>query len=172
MKHTLTLDTPILSLEENSLSRALLEMLAVAGAVALAALIRFGEPVPVTLQTLPVLLVGFAVGPKRATGGLALYLAMGLCGVPVFASSVALGKTFGFLVAFLAVPTITSRFSKSPALGLAVASAVIYALGSLWFSMFTGMPWATTLTYTVLPFIGWDVVKAAVAYKLIPLVRR
>jgi biotin transport system substrate-specific component len=63
-------------------------------------------PVPLTLQNFGVLLVGLALGPRRAFAALVLYLAEGLAGMPVFSPTgpggiaQLLGPTGGFLLAY------------------------------------------------------------------------
>src|SRR5215475_14383271 len=76
-----------------------------------------GNPVPITLQTFGVLVVGGALGMRR--GGLAafLYLAVGLVGVPFFAEhkggiNVVLGATGGYLVGFVIASSLVGRLAE------------------------------------------------------------
>jgi len=151
---------------------ALLDAIAVAGAVALGAWVRVPlpfSPVPVTLQTLPVLLAGFAVGRARATAGLALYLALGLAGVPLFAT--AWGVTLGYLLAFVAVHSVVTRF-RDPALGIVVGSVVIYAMGAAWLCLSLHYTPSEALMLGVVPFLLGDALKAVAAYRLVNRVHR
>lgn len=155
-----------------ALGEAVLEVAAVAGAVAVGALVRLPlpfTPVPVTLQTLPVLLAGFAVGRQRATGGMLLYLALGLAGVPLFAATS--GATFGYLLAFAAVPSVTLRF-RSPAYGILAGTLVIYALGAMWLCLWTPVSPRFAVVAGILPFLPGDAVKAVAAFCSLRWVRR
>src|SRR5262245_17096829 len=86
-------------------------VLAFALLTAVAAGIKYpipGSPVPATLQTLVVLAGGLLLGPWLGGAGIALYLALGVVGLPVFAGGGAgvqtiVGATGGYLVAFLLV---------------------------------------------------------------------
>lgn len=137
-------------------------------------------PVPITLQTFAVLLAGIALGGRAGGLSQALYVAIGLGGVPWFTGGGAgvghlLGPTGGYLVGFVAaaaaVGYLTDRFAGArelPALLgiLAVANfVVIYGFGLpwlyVWLSVVGGQPVSLgqLLTMGLLPFIPGDVVK-------------
>ena len=144
-------------------SRALgiLEVVAVAGAVALAAQVRIGGPVPFTLQTLPVLLAPFAVGRNRAMAGLALYLGLGLAGVPVFAGATAIGATFGYLLAFVMVPAVMCRF-RNPATAIVAGLMVVFVCGVTWLCLWLHLsPWQG-IVVGCLPFLPGEFVQEPV----------
>ena len=145
---------------------AWLDVLAVAGLMALCAQIRLPlpfTPVPVTLQTLAVLAAPFLVGPQRATAGMLLYTGLGLLGVPVFA--VAFGPTFGYILGFIAAPAAIAGFRR-PAHGLLAGIAAIYGPGALWLMLWAGAsPWQA-FALGVVPFLPVDALKAAVVYRL------
>ncbi len=151
-------------------------------AIALLAQVRIPlpfTPVPITGQTLGVLLIAAVLGARRGTASLGLYLAGGLVGLPFFAgggSGLAhlTGPTGGFLVGFLAAAVIvgslaergwTRSWLKTAAL-FAIGSLVIYFCGAVYLSVFVGLRQA--LAMGVLPFIPGDVVKAALAAALLP----
>jgi biotin transport system substrate-specific component len=156
----------------NNRITAATEILAVAGAVALGALIKVRlpfSPVPITLQTFPVLLAGFAVGRWRASAGILLYVLLGLAQAPVFAVST--GPTLGYLLAFIATPWIVMRF-ENRAFGILAASVAIYALGAGWLCLaYRFTPWQALIA-GVAPFLAGDAVKAAAAWQLAERVRR
>jgi len=149
----------------------IMDVVAVAGAVAVGAWARVPlpfSPVPVTLQTLPVLLAAFAVGPRRATAGLLMYLGLGLVGAPLFAMP--FGPTLGYLLAFIAVPSVVTRF-RDPATGLVAGSLLIYAMGATWLWLWLGStPW-TAVMLGVVPFLPGDALKVLVAYRLVRYLR-
>ena len=154
-----------------SRTSAVLDVVAVAGAVALGACVRIPlpfTPAPITLQTFPVLLAAYAVGRHRAMAGMLLYLLLGFAGAPLFAAP--FGPTFGYLLAFAAAPWVTTRF-RSPAHGILAATLLIYAAGAtglcLWLRC---TPWQA-LVLGVFPFLAGDALKAVAAYHLVDRVR-
>jgi biotin transport system substrate-specific component len=134
-------------------------------------------PVPFTLQPFAVILVGMLLGPGAGFAAMAVYLAEGTAGLPVFTPAglpgVArlIGPTGGYLFAYplaAAIAGALPRIFKSPrfaayALGGVAAMAVVYACGSLWFSQALGMHWSAALGSTVLPFALSDAVKVCAA---------
>jgi biotin transport system substrate-specific component len=146
---------------------AVVDVLAVAGAVMLGAWIRVPlpfSPVPVTLQTFPVLMAGFLVGPSRAMAGLSLYMALGWAGAPVFAS--AFGPTLGYLAAFVFVPVLTARCTR-PAAGIAAGTMLIYTCGALWLALWLDCSLEQAFLIGVVPFVPGDVLKAIAAHALV-----
>lgn len=140
-----------------------------------------GSPVPVTGQTFAVLLVGAALGPGRAVASQALYLLLGVVGLPVFTQGahgieVLFGATGGYLVGFLVAASIAGLGARRGAdrsvlreLVVAVAaSAAIYAFGVTWLSAWTGMSLAAAVTAGMLPFLVGDALKALLAAGVLP----
>jgi len=173
MRYESVLDSPESATGGRS---AVLDAIAVAGLVALAAQVRAPlpwTPVPVTLQTLPVLAVGFAVGWRRATAGMLLFLALGLLGAHVFAvpTGVTFSPTLGYILGFVAAPVVVARF-RHPAAGIAAATALIWCLGAAWFVLHTDMSAIQVLALAVAPFIPGDLLKAYAAYRIGLWVRR
>jgi len=141
------------------------------------------SPVPVTGQTLAVLLTGALLGSRR--GGLCLltYLAEGIVGLPVFAGgrfglAHLLGPTGGYLVGFLAAAYITGLLAErgwdrrmgTAFLAMLVGNAAIYAFGLSWLSCFTEAGRALSLGFY--PFISGDLLKLTIATILLPSGRR
>jgi len=131
-------------------------------------------PVPITLQVLFVLLSGGLLGPKWGPASMAIYLLMGLAGLPVFAGGTSgigrlLGPTggylAGFLVASLAVGLLAAKTRSFPRLlaAMVVGLAVIYGLGVCWLSLSARMPWGRALVLGVLPFLPADALKLVIA---------
>lgn len=150
----------------------LVDVVAVAGMVALAATVKIPlpwTPVPVTLQTLPVLAAGYAVGWRRATAGMLLYVVLGLAGAPVFA--VTFGATFGYILAFIAAPWIVGRF-REPWAGIAMATLTIWVVGATWLAWYCGRGLGETIVLGIVPFVPCDVAKAYVAYRIVRRLRR
>jgi biotin transport system substrate-specific component len=140
-------------------------------------------PVPVTGQTLAVLLVGAALGSRRGPLSLLTYLALGVFGMPVFAGGAAglsrlAGPTAGYLAGFVLAAALVGwlcerGWDRRPAttfLAMVVGQFVIYVPGILWLSRFVG--WPSALTVGLLPFLLGDGLKAALAALLLPLAWR
>ncbi len=143
-------------------------------------------PVPFTLQTLVVLLVGATLGSRRGLLSLGLYALIGLAGVPVFAPKAdgshvvgidafvgpTAGFIFGFIAAAFLVGLLAERKWSSHVLKTFIAfvtgSAVIYLIGVpvLATAAFAG-DFISAINYMV-PFMVWDVVKAVIAAGLLP----
>jgi biotin transport system substrate-specific component len=130
-------------------------------------------PVPMTLQTLAILVVGLTFGARMGAATLAAYLAQGAMGLPVFAGGASaaalMGPTAGFLFGFvamawlagLAVEKGVARGVVSMAIVAVVISALLYLPGLAWLSTFTGFE--TAVQVGALPFLLGDVVKAVIA---------
>lgn len=130
-------------------------------------------PVPMTLQTLAILIVGLTFGSRLGAVTLAAYLAQGAIGLPVFAggaNGVALmGPTAGFLFGFVGMAWLAGfAVEKGLArgvIGTAVAgiaiSALLYVPGLAWLSAYTGF--GTAVQVGALPFLIGDIVKAVMA---------
>lgn len=135
-------------------------------------------PVPLTLGTLAVLLVGAALGPVRGAASMLLLLAVGLLGAPVFAggaSGWALAS-FGYVLGY--VPTAAllgalarrraDRSVRGTAVAAVLATGVVYLFGVPWLMAFTGASLQEALVMGVVPFVVGDVVKAVAAAVLLP----
>jgi biotin transport system substrate-specific component len=138
------------------------------------------SPVPVTGQTMAVLLVGALLGSRRGSLAVLVYIAQGLAGLPVFAGGAAgparlLGPTGGYLVGFVLAAYLVGLLAErgwdrrvgTTAAAMALGNVVIYAVGALWLAVFVG-GLVPALTAGVLPFIPGDLVKIAAAALLLP----
>ena len=170
--------------------RKLLAVFAGAGFVALLAQVALPlpfTPVPVTLQTLGVLLVGAALGSRLGAEALGLYLAAGVAGLPVFAGGGAglawlLGPTGGYLLGFVAAAWLVGALVERSGSGrrplptflaMLAASAAIYAFGLAGLAGWTllvGKPVSLPglLALGFYPFALGDLLKAALAAALLP----
>lgn len=131
-------------------------------------------PIPLTLSDLAVLVVGLVLGPRMAFAALALYLAEGACGLPVFAPAglggiaQILGPTGGFLMAYPFAAALAGAIARVPAklprFGIALlaalaGSALLMTSGAAWFSLYTHRSVAITLSLAVMPFLPGQIVK-------------
>lgn len=141
-------------------------------------------PVPITAQTLAVLLVGSVLGATRGAISLIAYFSMGAVGLPVFSAATSLnfGPTFGYLVGFVAAAAVVGWLSErgwhksvQGVLGsFAIANAVIYMFGLPWLAFALGnLGVANDLSSVaaagLVPFIVGDVLKMILAAALLPL---
>ena len=128
-------------------------------------------PVPMTLQTLAVLMVGAAYGARLGGATLALYALEGSVGLPVwpgFDSGVmwpSYGYILGFVAAAFVVGLLAERgWDRSPLrmfAAMLVGNVVLYIPGLIWLAAWVGAD--KTLEYGLTPFILGDLLKAAVA---------
>ncbi len=142
-------------------------------------------PVPMTLQTLAVLLLGVVYGPKMAAATVLAYLALGAAGAPVFAAgggpAYFVGPTGGFLIALpVAAFVVGTLFAKRASRSLVgvfavlfVGDAIIFGGGLAWLAHLIGPGKAIALGLA--PFAAAELLKLALGATLIraaPRVRR
>jgi biotin transport system substrate-specific component len=141
------------------------------------------SPVPVTLQTFFVLLAGASLGGWR--GGISQlgYLALGVCGFPVFSSMGSgflylAGPTGGYMAGFVLAALFigfTRRFAGTSYIGLLVlfviADAILLLSGIMWLKVLTGYDLVKLMQIGVFPFIPGDMLKAAAAAAVYKAIR-
>ena len=144
-------------------------------------------PVPLTGQTLAVLLTGAVLGSRLGALALLVYLAEGLAGLPVFSAGAnawtatrtpgvpyILGTTAGYLVGFVVAAGIVGwlaergwdRSVRRAALAMLVGQLVIYALGLIGLLRF--LPLEAAFQAGILPFLPGDAIKLALAALALP----
>lgn len=144
-----------------------------------------GSPVPVTGQTLAVLLIGTTYGARLGVTTFATYLLAGIAGAPVFAGSThgiekVISATGGYLVGmllaslllgYLADRKADQKFRTSfPALLL--GDAVIFFFGLTWLHFSLDLSWSATFAAGLTPFIFGEVLKIAITATSLPLIWR
>ena len=182
---------PRLVLADRLVSRTLTtDVVLVAAGAALTAILAQVSipmfPVPITGQTLAVLLVGATLGAVRGASSLALYAVLGLVGLPVYAPQadgshltgfLALAApSFGYIVGFVFAAAIVGSLSERTwdrkffkALATFVGgSVVVFAFGLPWLAFVLGANLAQTLEGGLYPFIIGGLIKAAIAAALLP----
>ena len=139
-------------------------------------------PVPMTLQTLAILGLAAVLGSRLGTAAVLAYIAQGAAGLPVFAGTpekgiglaYMMGPTGGYILGFVlaafAVGWLAERGWARHPLKLFIAAllgvALIHAPGLLWLAQFTG--WEKVLAFGFWPFIGGDMLKAAIVALGVP----
>lgn len=139
-------------------------------------------PIPITGQTLGVLLTGAVLGSRRGALALLLYLLEGAIGLPVFAGGASglariLGPTGGYLLATPLAAGVVGWLAERgwdrrlplAALAMLIGNLVIYALGVSWLGFYKGILGNVSLLWAgVYPFLPGDLLKIAVAAIVLP----
>jgi biotin transport system substrate-specific component len=133
-------------------------------------------PVPVTMQTFAVLLLGLLLAPGPAFACLALYLMEGAVGLPVFSPhgpggiAQLLGPTGGYLLSYPFAAAMASvlyrRLRRSFLAALAasgLASLLILAAGATWLGLLSHLKFSVVFAQSVAPFLPGDAVKILAA---------
>ena len=136
-------------------------------------------PVPVTLQTFAVFLGASLLGSRRGTLAVAVYILLGVVGLPVFSGFKGLNPlTFGYVLGFLPLGMLTAAAEKlfkgrklALPLGMVTGLLVCYLIGTVWFwyvMHFRGTEYGfgKILSLCVIPFIVPDLIKLGLAYFL------
>lgn len=144
-------------------------------------------PVPITGQTLAVLLVGATLGAARGASSLALYLVLGLVGLPVYAPNddgshltgltALAAPSFGYIIGFVIAAGVVGWLSERKwdrkflkALATFVGgSLLVFAFGLPWLAVVTGATPLETYQWGFEPFIIGGIIKAIIAAALLPL---
>jgi len=140
-------------------------------------------PVPLSMQTFVVLIIGMSMGWKLGSATIIFYLAQGIVGLPVFAGTpekglglvYILGPTGGFLIGFvLAVAVVGwlaergfNRTIPLAASAMIIGNIVIYIPGVLWLGSVIGWD-KPVIELGILPFLLGDALKILIATILLP----
>lgn len=143
-------------------------------------------PVPITGQTLAVLLVGAGLGAARGAASLTLYALLGAVGLPIYSEassgwSVLIGPTGGYIIGFIASAAIVGWAAErawdrgwyKPIITFIGGSLVVFAIGLPWLAVSLGQLGLPNDLQSVLvagfyPFIIGGLIKAAIAAALLP----
>lgn len=138
-------------------------------------------PVPITGQTFGVLLGGMALGWRRSTAGMIVYLGLGLVGLPWFAggaggTSMLHAASFGYLIGFVVAAGVLGRLAelradRNPLLTLAsmvLGNAIVYLFGVAWLMNAIHVDLSTAIALGLTPFLLGDAIKALLAAGLLP----
>jgi biotin transport system substrate-specific component len=135
-------------------------------------------PVPITGQTLGVLVACTALGWRRAVAAMGLYAVAGIAGVPWFADHASgyVGASFGYILGYVLAAVVCGLLAERGAdrtvlrsLPLMLAAEVaLYAAGLTWLALYAHLGPAATISEGLTPFIAGDAIKAAIAAGLLP----
>jgi biotin transport system substrate-specific component len=162
------------NLNQSSIVKTFLIIILGSLALAISAKIKIPfYPVPMTMQTLVVMLLGLAFGYKIGLATVSLYLFEGIAGLPVFSNSpekgVGLiyftGPTMGYLIGFLSATLIAGTVSSNDNIlkiisKLLLSVSTIYILGVLWLGTLIGWD-KPILEFGVYPFLLAEIFKIA-----------
>ncbi|MFH0982123.1 MAG: biotin transporter BioY [Planctomycetota bacterium] len=150
-------------------------------ATALAAQVKvpaLGSPVPITLQTLAVLLTGFALGAHLAPAAMLAYLVLGAFGLPLFAVG-GFGPTGGYIVGFVFAAAFVGNFGQGgrgswprTAAVAAAGTGIIFATGLIWLTAWLHGDGLAAWRIGGLPFWPGELLKTAVAVAAVQAWRR
>ncbi|HRN50680.1 MAG TPA: biotin transporter BioY [Anaerolineales bacterium] len=142
------------------------------------------QPVPITGQTLAVLLVGMALGSRRGVLAVLAYLAMGAAGLPFFTgaqSGIAYmsGATGGYLAGFIVAAALVGWLAErgwdrtllKTLAAMVLGNLAIYALGVSWLAVLVGgyTGPSGSIALGLVPFLLGDLIKALIAALLLPM---
>ena len=169
-------------------------VLVVSGVLGLAALAQIaipvpGSPVPVTGQTLGVLILGTAYGSTLGTTTFAMYLLAGIAGAPVFAGDREpgldriVGATGGYLIGMLVATFVLGQLARfrldqkflTALPSMLIGTVITFSFGLVWLYQFTPEgqePWSWTIEKGLAPFIVGEVLKIAIAGTALPAIWR
>jgi len=162
--------------------------LVVAGSLLVAALAQLEihlpfTPVPITGQTLGVLLVGAALGPGLGAASMGLYLLEGGVGLPFFAGGASgwsvlqmTSATGGYLWGFVATAAVVGwlarrgwdRSFRGAVAAMLIGEVVLYAVGVPWLAAALGVSLERALELGLYPFVVGDLLKLFAAAVLLP----
>jgi biotin transport system substrate-specific component len=165
-------------------------LLIVGGAILMSALAQIaipvpGSPVPVTGQTLGVLLIGTSYGASIGIATFATYLLAGIAGAPVFAgqgfgieklTGATGGYLFGMLISTYLLGLLASKHFDQKFLtalpSMLIGTATTFAFGLIWLHQYTGKDWTWTIQAGLTPFIIGEILKIIIAGTSLPIIWR
>jgi biotin transport system substrate-specific component len=161
-----------------------LTLVAASAFVALLAQVRVPlpfTPVPVTGQTLGIVLIGASLGSIRGSAAVVLYILEGIAGLPVFAGLQSglghvFGPTGGYLAGFVAAAWLVGRLAEAgwdrrwntSFLAMLAGNAIIYLFGLAGLAPFVGLK--SVVALGLVPFLAGDLLKTLIASLLLPAV--
>lgn len=138
--------------------------------------------VPATLQTFAMAFLGFMLGKKNGTIAVAIYIVMGLAGIPVFngftaGPSILFGMTGGFLFGFLALSFLCGLAGETKNIVLKILFSVsgliiCHVIGVLQFAFIMEMNVAASAAAVSIPYLPKDVLSVFLAYGLALAIRK
>ncbi|MFQ9510203.1 MAG: biotin transporter BioY [Lachnospiraceae bacterium] len=132
-------------------------------------------PIPLTLCNLSILLAAYVLGPWWGTASVAIYILLGVVGLPVFSAGGAgvakvIGPTGGYIFGYLFLSLFTGLFVKKfkgnlifSIVGMLIGLIVLYFFGTIWYIVVTNVDVKAAIGACVLPFLPGDAIKIVIA---------
>ena len=167
-----TAPKPILEVKQLALTGLMSAVICILGPISMNIPI---SPVPVSLGLLAIYFVLSVLGMKLGTLSVAIYILLGLVGLPVFTGFTGgpgklFGPTGGYIVGYIFMALICGFFldkwgSNLPVsfLGMLLGTAVCYLFGTVWLAFQSSYTFPQALAAGVLPYIPLDLVKLIIA---------
>lgn len=142
------------------------------------------SPVPLSLATFAIYIAAASMNWKTGTLAVALYLLIGMIGLPVFSGFTGgvqklVGPTGGFLIGYIPcafiIGRIIDKFERKTWLypvSMVLGTSVLYACGTVWFIISMKYTLAAALMACVVPFLIGDAVKIILASVIAPVLRK
>lgn len=144
-----------------------------------------GSPVPVTGQTLAVLLLGTAYGANLGFATLAFYILMGIAGAPIFSSghhglTWLTGPTGGYLVGMALASVVLGALAgrkwdqkiATVIPTMLIGEIIVFGFGLTWLQHATGMTWSMAISKGFSPFVLGEIIKIGIASTALPTLWR
>ena len=165
-------------------------VLVVSGVLGLAVLAQIaipvpGSPVPITGQTLGVLILGTTYGSTLGTTTFAMYILAGIAGAPVFADGGhgldrIVGAKGGYLIGMLVATFVLGQLARfrldqkflTALPSMLIGTVITFTFGLVWLHQYTGETWSWTIEKGLTPFIVGEVLKIAIAGTSLPAIWR
>jgi biotin transport system substrate-specific component len=138
-------------------------------------------PVPITGQTLSVLLAGAVLGWRAGAASMSLYWVLGATGLPFYAEArggwgVATGATGGYLVGFVIAAALVGYLAErrqdrsivTAVPAFLAGTVVVYLFGLTWLARHLGVGATEAMELGLVPFVIGDLVKATLAGVVLP----
>ena len=163
-------------------------VLVVSGVLGLAALAQVavpvpGSPIPVTGQTLGVLILGTTYGSSLGVTTFAVYILAGIAGAPVFANSGhgldrLISASGGYLIGMLVATFVLGQLARfrldqkflTALPSMLIGTATTFAFGLVWLHQYSGETWNWTIEKGFTPFIVGEALKIAIAGTSLPAI--
>ena len=134
-------------------------------------------PIPISLATFVIYLSVYILGWKLGTVSVAIYLLLGMVGLPVFSGYAGglaklVGPTGGYLIGYIPMAVTAGLIISATKnkfvhfAGLVAGTAVLYVFGTAWFCLLTKTAVPTALSLCVFPFIPGDIIKMIAALSI------
>lgn len=140
--------------------------------------------VPVSLAMLSLYIAGSVGGMLSGTVAVGVYILIGAIGLPVFAGyaggvGILLGPTGGYIIGYIPCVLIVGLMARNPEakfwrypVGMALGTVLCYAVGTVWFILYSGCTVRDAMLLCVIPFLPWDAVKIGAACAICPRLRK